>query len=702
MKIRYQLCLAFLLFLFISQAQTRSCGTEEYMAEKMQDADFAHQWEADQANFKAYLQEYNSHRTNTQHRQSTINTIFIPVAVHYPEANESDRSCLEQLAQNQIDILNADYQATNTDANLWTNASSFYPGVVHGAAEFEFCIATQNHPSGLDNELTEGNPAVTIGYNFGGGNNVDSNWSGYFNIVVRNIGALGFSPLGGSVSQGYAVTMDDQAFGSGTGCSGSGIVPGAPYNLGRTTTHEVGHFLNLRHIWGNSGGCNDDDNIADTPVQSQPNYGCPSPGTQPGCVGGEYELSMNYMDYTNDACMYMYSQGQIDVQQAWVSFLQSQFNTNTINCGSTDPYFDIAAITEEAVFSCPDIGDDAVYEFNFSTYNGFNSLVDFSATGQPAGSTVSFSPASANADTTVTMTVSDIANTAQGSYTITVSATTSGFGNSVTQTITFDLSNNCTSIQCFTFSSEENLAIDIPDGIDANGTADSYGERILVPLALPEYASISSISVNVDVSHTYIQDLLIAVFHPDLTTYSILWGRDCDGEDGLDVTFADGAGAIVCADPTVGTYAPYQPLSIFNGMPTFVTADNVAEDWTTNDWALYISDGYLEDTGALNDWSIEICVEAALSNGGSDIAVNEVTVYPNPSSGVFNVEINSLNSSDVEISIYDLLGRAVFERNFDNSLNFNEAIDLSNAKSGVYMMTVTVGNQKVTKRIVIN
>ncbi|MBN97354.1 MAG: hypothetical protein CMC56_05545, partial [Flavobacteriaceae bacterium] len=173
-------------------------------------------------------------------------------------------------------------------------------------------------------------------------------------------------------------------------------------------------------------------------------------------------------------------------------------------------------------------------------------------------------------------------------------------------------------------------------------------------------------------------------------------------EDGLDVTFADGGGAIVCADPTVGTYAPYQPLSIFNGMPTFVTADNVAEDWTTNDWALYISDGYLEDTGALNDWSIEICVEAALSNGESDIAVNEVTVYPNPSSGVFNVEINSLNSSDVEISIYDLLGRAVFERNFDNSFNFNEAIDLSNAKSGVYMMTVTVGNQKVTKRIVIN
>ena len=91
-----------------------------------------------------------------------------------------------------------------------------------------------------------------------------------------------------------------------------------------------------------------------------------------------------------------------------------------------------------------------------------------------------------------------------------------------------------------------------------------------------------------------------------------------------------------------------------------------------------------------------------MSDGESDIAIDDVAVYPNPSSGIFNVEINSLNSSDVEITVYDLLGRAVFERNFDNSFNFNEVIDLSNAKSGVYMMTVTIGKQKITKRIVIN
>jgi subtilisin-like proprotein convertase family protein len=614
---------------------------------------------------------------------------------------ESDRSCLEALAQTQVDILNGDYTATNPDANLWNSASQFYPGVVHGSANITFCIATQNHPTNTDNDLVEGGPAVTIGYNFGNGNDLDNNWSGYMNFLVKNIGGiLGYSPLGGSIAAGQSVVINVGAFGSGNGCPSSGIVPGAPYNLGRTVTHELGHFYNLNHTF--TGSCGTDDGITDTPNIVNPNYGCPSPGSISACDPNENALTMSYMDYGNDACLYMFSQGQTDIVDSYINILQNQFKPNTVSCGNTDPNFIITAITEDTVFSCPSVGEDAVFEFDFTTYNGFSSLVDFSATGQPAGSSVTFSPASTNVDTTVTMTVSDIANTAQGSYTINVNAATSGFGNSVSQTITFNLSNNCTSIQCFTFSSEENLATPIPDGIDANGTTDSYGERILVPLTIPEYASISSLSVNVDVSHTYINDLLIAVFHPDLETYSILWGRDCAGEDGLDVTFIDGAGTIVCEDPTVGTFSPFQPLSIFNGMTTVVTAENVAEDWNTNDWALYISDGYIEDTGVLNDWSIEICVEAALSSGESDITVNDITVYPNPSSGVFNVEINSLNISDIKISIYNLLGSVVFENNFDNSFNFNEAIDLSSVESGVYLMNVTIGNKKVTKKIIIN
>ena len=80
----------------------------------------------------------------------------------------------------------------------------------------------------------------------------------------------------------------------------------SPFDKGRTTTHEVGHYLNLRHIWGD-GRCNRDDFVSDTPTSDAPNYGCPSFPTT-NCRSTD--MTMNYMDYTNDACMNMFSVGQ--------------------------------------------------------------------------------------------------------------------------------------------------------------------------------------------------------------------------------------------------------------------------------------------------------------------------------------------------------------------------------------------------------
>ena len=95
-----------------------------------------------------------------------------------------------------------------------------------------------------DNDLVEGGPAVSIGYDFGGGSSADPLWGGYLNFLVKTLsgGTLGFSPKPGNIA-GQAVTMNTFAFGSGAGCPGSNVVPEAPYNLGRTVTHELGHFL---------------------------------------------------------------------------------------------------------------------------------------------------------------------------------------------------------------------------------------------------------------------------------------------------------------------------------------------------------------------------------------------------------------------------------------------------------------------------
>ena len=675
MKNKILVILALLCF-YISPSQSRTCGTEEHMEEKMKDPVFAQEWKSNQAKFNKVFE------TSRNKRQSSMNTIIVPVAVHFTQANESDRACLEALAQNQIDILNADFTATNEDAGLWDAASVFYPNTEHGSADVVFCIATENHPVGIDNELIEGNPAVTIGYNFGNGNNVDGNWSGYLNFVIRNIGALGFSPLGGSIAQGSAVTMDDQAFGSGSGCPGSGVVPGAPYNLGRTTTHELGHFFNLYHIWGD-GGCGVDDGISDTPLASGSNGGCPGPGDIPGCVSGEYELSMNYMDYTNDACMYMFSQGQMDVAEAYLTAVQNDFKPNTTsNCaGSTEPNFNLTALNSP-VFSCPETGEDAVFEIDFSTINDYNVTTFISAEGAPENSTISITPTFINSNGTITMTIGNLVNTTLGDYTITLTA--SSFVS--TKTIDVVLKNNCTSIECNEIYSGDNVGLEIPDGIGNN----EYGDAVTSAITFPDLGVISTLTANVDVSHTYIQDLVVVLYHPDDTTYAILWGRDCGSEDGFDVTFSDDASAIQCANPTVGTYAPYEPLSIFEGMTS------------EGEWTLLIQDGYNEDVGILNDWSIEICSEVALGTDENNFNSKNVLVYPNPNNGAFNVEFNSFNDSDVNISVFDILGREILKNNFShNTIHFNQSIDLKNVKPGTYLMTISTNNAKVVKKIIV-
>jgi hypothetical protein len=263
--------------------------------------------------------------TNAQQKRdgnatfSTNATIRIPVAIHYPNvvntSAESVKSCLRLLAQKQVAILNADYNATNSDLSLWTAASTYYPGVNIGDMDVSWEIATQNHPSSAG--LTNGTLAVTFGTHFLTGD-IDPEWAGYCNLVVKSLsgGILGYSPLAGSPSQGMTVVMDNNAFGAtmtGSPATCTGYVPGAPYNLGRTVTHEVGHYLGLRHIWGD-GACVTD-YCDDTPSAAAQNVGAPSYPLNVGSCSSptnatEGEMFMNFMDYPWDPYKYMFTTDQ--------------------------------------------------------------------------------------------------------------------------------------------------------------------------------------------------------------------------------------------------------------------------------------------------------------------------------------------------------------------------------------------------------
>lgn len=340
MKIK--LLLFVLLFTSISFSQTRVCGMEEKMEALLFNPLMKQKFDAQQLKSEQELVRLQSSRL-ANGNSTNSNPVRIPVAVHFPNAgaaNATLRNCLRALAQNQIDILNEDYNAQNADLSNWTDNTSFnYPGVNYGSLNVQMELATQNHPavSGLAN----GEVAVTFGYDYGdtdlgsGELDWDTNWAGYLNIVVRNdLGStLGYAYLASDPADGAAIFMNNAAFGSvGNGCAG--YMPGAPYNLGRTLTHELGHYFNLRHIWG-SGFCGNDF-VADTPQHNTSNGGCPPSNHLSTCPGTPLELTMNYMDYTNDACMYMFTAGQALRQQAHFNTIVNNFNETTLSNNDFD------------------------------------------------------------------------------------------------------------------------------------------------------------------------------------------------------------------------------------------------------------------------------------------------------------------------------------------------------------------------------
>jgi hypothetical protein len=219
--------------------------------------------------------------------------IEIPVVFNVLYRTAAQNVSLAQL-QSQIDVLNEDFAATNADYNL----TSTYNTVKSGNIDVRFV---------LDQVIRRSTNTISWSTN----NAMKKNAKGIaptspttkLNIWVCNMGGgiLGYAQFPGGSSATDGVVLDDNA----TGRTGTAA---APFNKGRTATHEVGHWLNLRHIWGDA-TCGTDQ-VGDTPTHNTANYGCPGAGHLSTCSGTPEEMTMNYMDYTDDACMYMFSGGQ--------------------------------------------------------------------------------------------------------------------------------------------------------------------------------------------------------------------------------------------------------------------------------------------------------------------------------------------------------------------------------------------------------
>ncbi|HLF51383.1 zinc metalloprotease [Flavobacterium sp.] len=220
--------------------------------------------------------------------------IEIPVVVNVLYRTTAENISLAQI-QSQIDVLNEDFNATNSDFN---QVPSLFSGVKANVG-ISFVLETVNRK--VTKKTSWGTRDAMKKTSRGGLDPTSPTTK--LNIWACTIGGgiLGYAQFPGGPSATDGIVVDSKYFGLSSAAS-------YPYNLGRTATHEVGHWMNLRHIWGDA-TCGSD-LVSDTPTHNTANYGVPAYPHYSTCSGTPVEMTMNYMDYTDDRGMYMFSNGQ--------------------------------------------------------------------------------------------------------------------------------------------------------------------------------------------------------------------------------------------------------------------------------------------------------------------------------------------------------------------------------------------------------
>ncbi|HZH95785.1 MAG TPA: M43 family zinc metalloprotease [Flavisolibacter sp.] len=285
----------------LSLSAQRSCGTSEYSKEqRMVNPAIA----MAQATIENFIQQgaIQSSAQSVAGSNSSSNVIRIPVVIHVLYNGEAQNVSEAQI-RSGIDALNRDFRKRNSDT---ANTPWRFKGLA-ADVEIEFALATSDPKcsatTGINRKWTptaEWKMDDKIKASVHGGADA---WDckSYLNIWIGGMRKiLGYASQPGGAADKDGIVINTSSFGT--------IATGAPFNMGRTAVHEVGHWLGLKHVWGDT-YCGDDQ-VYDTPVQGNFTTGCPST-FRSSCSNGEAgDMYMNYMDFTDDACMNLFTEGQ--------------------------------------------------------------------------------------------------------------------------------------------------------------------------------------------------------------------------------------------------------------------------------------------------------------------------------------------------------------------------------------------------------
>lgn len=399
--------LVFTIIPLLTSGQDR-CGTVEYM-KILEGKSFGKSREQ----FEQWMERrLRTKKPRDLQRQQAV--FQVPVVVHIIHAGEpigTGRNISDEQVISQIEVLNRDYQRLNSDASL---TPAEFQGVA-GSLDLEFVLAKQDPEGFATNGIvrTQG-PQSSWSINENYSLKALSYWPAeeYLNIWVCDLtGILGYSQFpvsglpglenssGNRLTDGIVIAY--KAFGSNEGGGDFDLL--AKYNKGRTTTHEVGHFFGLRHIWGDDeGGCEGTDYVDDTPNQSGNSTGCPD---HPRVTCGVTSMYQNFLDYTDDTCMNLFTVGQIE---RMTEVLQNSPRRASLltSPGLTDPIpvandVGIRAIVAPLSGECAATVVPLIEVRNYGTNAVTSAQIDFSVDGVVIESKdFTFSPALPTLETT--------------------------------------------------------------------------------------------------------------------------------------------------------------------------------------------------------------------------------------------------------------------------------------------------------------
>nr|WP_315175429.1 M43 family zinc metalloprotease [uncultured Flavobacterium sp.] len=603
---------------------------------------------------KITIEKEKRKNTSKIFKQNAVLTIPVVVhVIHNGNQIGSEENIFDQQVISQIQVLNEDFRKKSGTPGFNTNA-------VGADVEIEFALAKQD-PSGI---LSNGINRVNLGQESWSTDEIDAivkpqtQWDPekYLNIWVVKFTVnklLGYAQFpnssglpGINANEGPAntdgVVIGYTFFGSSSYFPGGTYV--TDYDKGRTASHEVGHWLGLRHIWGD-GDCSVDDFCADTPNAGKENEGCPV-GVDSCPASPGLDMIENYMDYTNDACMNIFTAEQKARMVAVMtnSPRRKELPSSTAGTPGTAYTYD-AKVANIAI------------------------TVD--------GCKTTFSP------------LITIEN--RGTTTLT------------TVSITYSLDNISPKTYTWTGSLPQYATTDI----NLSAIASTAGAHIFYATINTVNNQTDLNATNNDLSKAFTQE---SSFNVTTTTVKLDLQCDRDGtETTWTLKNSAGttvySGGPYKDSPTSIILNPVENITfaLTNGeCYTFTIYDSFGDGIATNggkgSYILKDANGVQFASGGVFTFS-ESKSFLIPTLGIQDFEASEgIYVYPNPSKGILNVKVSNLFGLPDSLTISSSLGQIIYTKKV--SAEEDLSINTSSLSNGVYFITILKDNKKKTLRFI--